>query len=202
MAASISRLCTVAILCLLAAGCVSTNHVVSEPACCGPQDDPIEAFFSTVAVQSSQPQEHADVPVVRYGRYRLIEITPETAQSDLMAQMVDISIPATFNKKQTSVGDGIRYVLIRSGYRLCETGDAVEMFNHLPLPTAHTHIGPMMLKDALQMLAGSAWAMTINETVREVCFQRTGDSPFPNDPNTMPDNEEPMTEEHHHAANR
>jgi len=198
-------------LALLVSGCVSavrtapeskTDHQVEAfPG----NDDLVEVFFSAVAAQPSQENANAQknidvpvVPVIRSGRYRLIEITPQAAQSDLMAQVVDVAIPATFNKKDTTVADGLRYVLMHSGYRLCSTGDAVNVLDSLPLPAAHTHIGPMMLKDALQTLVGSAWMMVLDEAVREVCFQRSDDSRFSpnnkNNQNILPDNGELPTE--------
>jgi len=184
MAASMSNrhsVLTAAALCLglLVSGCVSAVKTAPEPHTDHRVEDAADAFFNALAAQPSpgniNAPKNTDVPVVRYGRYRLIEITPQAAQSDLMAQVVDISIPATFNKKETSVADGLRYVLMHSGYRLCATGDAVDVLGSLPLPAVHTRIGPMMLKDALETLAGSAWTMVLDVAVREVCFHRVGD---------------------------
>lgn len=105
--------------------------------------------------------------VIRYGRYKLVELTPETAQSDLMAQVVDVSMPLSQGMTETTVGEAMRYVLLRSGYRLCEPSTA---FDLLPLPVAHAHLGPIALRDALVVLAGSAWHLQIDEVSRQVCF--------------------------------
>jgi type IV pili sensor histidine kinase/response regulator len=105
--------------------------------------------------------------VVRYGRYTLVELTPEVAQSDLMAQIIDVTIPLSQGIAETTVGEAMRYALQRSGYRLCEPSTA---FNLLSLPVAHTHLGPMALRDAMAVLAGPAWKLQIDEEVRQVCF--------------------------------
>ncbi|NBK54232.1 PilL N-terminal domain-containing protein [Pseudomonas aeruginosa] len=115
------------------------------------------------------------VPVVRYGRYTLVELVPDQAQRDLMQQVVDISIPSAFD--DATVGDALRYVLLRSGYRLCDTPDAGTLFA-LPLPAAHLHLGPLSLRDALLTLAGSdAWDLSIDDATRQVCFNRRATPP-------------------------
>ncbi|ERY96114.1 MULTISPECIES: PFGI-1 class ICE element type IV pilus protein PilL2 [Pseudomonadota] len=108
------------------------------------------------------------VPVVRQGRYTLVEMVPETAQRDLMQQLVDIAIPPTFD---VTVGDALRYVLLRSGYQLCDSSDAASLYG-LPLPAAQLHLGPLSLRDALLTLAGPAWDLSIDEANRQVCFGR------------------------------
>ena len=107
------------------------------------------------------------VPVVRYGRYPLTELVAEPGQRDLMKQVVDITIPPSLD---STVGDAMRHVLQRSGYRLCEGSQAVMLYA-LPLPAAHLRLGPMVLRDALLTLAGPAWDMAVDETSRQVCFK-------------------------------
>ncbi|MCF5136142.1 hypothetical protein GIW52_13400, partial [Pseudomonas lactis] len=35
------------------------------------------------------------IPVVRYGRYTLVELAPASAQQDLLLQVVDVAVPET-----------------------------------------------------------------------------------------------------------
>lgn len=134
------------------------------------------------ATSSVEPPAHPDasvvpaeqpttelVPVVRYGRYTLIELVPDAAQQDLLQQVIDISIPTTAD---ATVGDALRHVLRRSGYRLCDTDPEAAALHALPLPTAHLHLGPLVLRDALMTLAGPAWDLSIDDSAREVCFTR------------------------------
>lgn len=118
-------------------------------------------------------QETENVPVVRYGRYTLVELTPTADQQDLLLQVVDVSIPATLH---ASVGDALRHVLQRSGYQLCSGGDT-DALDILPLPAAHYHLGPLQLRDALLTLAGSARMLHIDHSTRRVCFSQPHATP-------------------------
>ncbi|MFV3091282.1 PilL N-terminal domain-containing protein [Ectopseudomonas khazarica] len=113
------------------------------------------------------------VPVVRYGRYTLVELTPTAAQQDLLVQVVDVSIPSTLH---ASVGDALRHVLQRSGYQLCSRGDT-DALGSLPLPAAHYHLGPLQLRDALLTLAGPARTLHVDHATRSVCFSQPHATP-------------------------
>ncbi|KSF66368.1 PilL N-terminal domain-containing protein [Pseudomonas aeruginosa] len=140
----------------LLAGCATSR--VAPPA-------PPPASF----VQAEQPPTEL-VPVVRYGRYTLIELVPDAAQRDLLQQVIDISIPTTAD---ATLGDAMRHVLLRSGYRLCDAAEAATLYA-LPLPAAHLRLGPLMLRDALLTLAGPAWELSVDDLTRQVCFSRHG----------------------------
>lgn len=130
-----------------------------------------------VSKEAAPPTEEAasSIPVLPYGRYALVELTPTDGQRDLMQQAIDVSIPAAAN---ATVGDALRYVLQRSGYRLCDDGTApTSTLYGLPLPAAHEHLGPLMLRDALTILAGPRWTLQVNERMREVCFAEMSDVP-------------------------
>ncbi|WP_444978599.1 PFGI-1 class ICE element type IV pilus protein PilL2, partial [Achromobacter xylosoxidans] len=77
---------------------------------------------------------------------------------------------------RATVGDGLRHVLKRSGYSLCQTAHAVIELYALPLPAAHLHLGPMTLRDALLTLAGPAWELHADDRARQICFERPADS--------------------------
>lgn len=140
---------------LLIAGCATTTA----------PSDPVTP--TTVSMAPADP-EPAYVPVARYGRYTLVELVPEPAQRDLMQQVVEIAVPPTLD---ANVGDALRHMLARTGYRLCETADAATLYA-LPLPAAHMRLGPLTLRDALLVLAGPAWDLTVDDAPREVCFRR------------------------------
>ena len=55
-------------------------------------------------------------PVIRYGRYTLVSTLPDSGQRDLMAQIIDVNIPANM---KPDVRDAMQYVMDRSGYSLC-----------------------------------------------------------------------------------
>lgn len=108
------------------------------------------------------------IPVIRYGRYTLVELTPTAAQQDLLLQVVDVSIPDTLH---ANVADALRHVLQRSGYLLCN-GPETDALNDLPLPVAHYQLGPLQLRDALLTLAGPARTLHVDHAMRRVCFSQ------------------------------
>jgi len=88
-------------------------------------------------------------------------------------QTIDVSMP---EDARATVGDGVRHVLKRSGYSLCQNAHAVIELYALPLPAAHLHLGPMTLRDALLTLAGPAWELHADDRARQICFERPGDN--------------------------
>lgn len=142
----------------------------------------IPAILSTgcaTSTVSSSPVDHPEVeteippvpsdwvPVARYGRYTLVELSPQAAQHNLLLQVVDVSVPPTLH---ATVGDGLRHVLQRSGYSLCDDNPEVAELYELPLPAAHLQLWPMFLHDALLTLAGPAWELQVDDRARQVCF--------------------------------
>lgn len=107
-------------------------------------------------------------PVVRYGRYTLVSTLPESGQRDLMAQIIDVNIPANM---KPNVRDAMQYVMDRSGYSLCsaDTGHVNILYTR-PLPAAQYKLGPMSLRNTLQVLAGPAWQVKVDEVNRQVCY--------------------------------
>ncbi|WP_225085924.1 PilL N-terminal domain-containing protein [Pectobacterium colocasium] len=143
------------IIAALSSGCTTTTAPPPSP--------PIKA------VSPVPDATQGFIPIVRYGRYTLVELAPNAAQRNLLLQVIDVAIP---EDARATVGDGLRHVLKRSGYRLCETAQPLIELYSLPLPAAHLHMGPMILRDALLTLAGSAWDMQVDDRVRQVCFVR------------------------------
>ena len=142
----------------LASGCATTTAPLAP--------DAIEEVST-----APEPETPEFIPVVRYGRYTLVELAPSAAQRDLLLQTIDVSMP---EDARATVGDGLRHVLKRSGYQLCETAHAVTALYALPLPAAHLHLGPMTLRDALLTLAGPAWEVHADDRTRQVCFEQPG----------------------------
>ncbi|EEM6324269.1 hypothetical protein C9H16_22790 [Salmonella enterica] len=128
-----------------------------------------DAAFS----DSLKPAAPADIwqrspEVTREGRYTLVSVKSADAQREPLNQLIDITMPGSL---VNSVGDGFRYLLFQSGYSLCGRygADFSELLNR-PLPAVQRHLGPVRLSEALQVVAGPAWRMTVDEVNREVCF--------------------------------
>lgn len=108
---------------------------------------------------------------LQVGRYSLFAATPTQAQAELLATTMTVRFP---NRIQ-GVGEAVRYLLQRSGYRLANieaiSPDADALFA-LPLPAVHRSLGPMMLRDALETLAGPAFHLVQDPVHRLVTFER------------------------------
>ncbi|EKT7008756.1 TcpQ domain-containing protein [Salmonella enterica] len=146
-------------LLLVLAGCAQS------PAASSARD----AAFS----HSLKPAAPADIwqrspEVTREGRYTLVSVKSADAQREPLNQLIDITMPVSL---VNSVGDGFRYLLFQSGYSLCGRygADFSELLNR-PLPAVQRRLGPVRLSEALQVVAGPAWRMTVDEVNREVCF--------------------------------
>lgn len=130
---------------------------------------PENADGSNRAQLSKSTAEESHPTELRYGRYTLVSTEPTTEQRNLLAQIVDVSIPSNLNP---SVQEAMHYVLQRSGYSLCPAAEPVKILFARPLPAAHYRLGPISLSNALQVLAGPVWQLTIDEISRSVCFER------------------------------
>ena len=123
--------------------------------------------------------------VVRYGRYTLVTGTPDGGKKYLLDQMVNIDMRTKKGKTYPymSVRQGIEKTLQGTGYSLCNLvpSDVQSLFS-LPLPRVHYEFGPTKLRDALQMLAGEAFELTLNDPIRQVCFARRSVIPQPPKP--------------------
>lgn len=123
-------------------------------------------------------------PVVRYGRYTLVSTQPDAGQRDLMAQIIDVTIPANMHP---NVRDAMQYVVDRSGYSLCPADSGhVNILYTRPLPAAQYKLGPMTLRNTLQVLSGPAWQVKVDEVNRQVCFVLRPGYQLPDPPRPTP----------------
>ncbi|MCW5706936.1 PilL N-terminal domain-containing protein [Shinella sp.] len=152
--------CSLLAAATLAAGCTATTPKKAAGSVPEPRGD-----YATPAKWEPGPDF---IPVQRQGRYTLVELAPASAQRDLMRQLVETNFPPS---RKATVGDGLRQVLGRSGYRLCANAERAAL-HALPLPASHYRMGPMMLRDALLTLAGPGWDLSVDDGARQVCFTR------------------------------
>ncbi|EAS7441540.1 hypothetical protein HH225_004981 [Salmonella enterica] len=149
--------------------CLSLPLVIAGCA----QQLPVSPTRDSAFAQSQRPPAFSDIyqrspEVTRSGRYTLVNVKSADAQREPLNQLIDITMPGQL---VNSVGDGFRYLLFQSGYSLCGGygADFAELLNR-PLPAIQRKIGPMRLSEALQVVAGPAWRMSVDEVNREVCF--------------------------------
>lgn len=119
---------------------------------------------------------------VRSGRYTLTSTLPSIAQEDLMSQIIEVTIPGTL---KPTVGDALKHALSRSGYTLTASNNVTNVLYSRPLPAAHYKLGPMKLRDTLQVLAGPAWKVQVDEVTRQVQFTLRPGYQVPTSPSTQ-----------------
>jgi len=139
---------------LALAGCASTQ----------PESHPISV---TVQPPGQAFTGRAAPAHVRYDRYTVVSTNPRLDQLELLDQIIDLRIPDTLTP---SLHQAMTYALRHSGYQLCPAaGDVSLLFAH-HLPASHYRLGPMSMRNALQLLAGPAWELRVNELDRQICF--------------------------------
>ena len=132
---------------------------------------PVAAVAICVAGICSVASENLQANELQIGRYTLYAATPTEAQVDLLATTITIQFP----ERIQTVGEAVRYLLQRSGYRLATAKsiepDTTQLFA-LPLPAVHQNLGPMTLRDALETVAGPAFNLAQDPVHRLITFER------------------------------
>ncbi len=107
--------------------------------------------------------------VMVYGRYQTISTKPRADQTDVLAAVIQVH----FSPGIRTVNDAIQDLLRYSGYALIDSASqSLELQNTLkkPLPLMHRDLGPLSLKQALSLLVGSSFDLTIDRLNRTVNF--------------------------------
>lgn len=164
-------------LALATAGCAVERQYQDSPV----PSNPVARNPSYVApdIYADKPAPSRDSDLVRSARYTLTSTLPSLDQEDLMSQIIEVTIPATLNP---TVGDAVKHALARSGYSLAATEPASHVLYSRPLPAAHYKLGPMKLRDTLQVLAGPAWRVKVDEVTRQVEFNLRSGYEAPSNP--------------------
>jgi type IV pili sensor histidine kinase/response regulator len=93
---------------------------------------------------------------LRVGRYSVIAPVPEPSQRNPLKTVVRVSFPPTVQQ----VGEALRYLLARSGWRLADPHNSAPTMRdllRLPLPETQRTLGPIALIDAIRVLCGPAY---------------------------------------------
>lgn len=117
-----------------------------------------------IAADGIVSASEAPPSVVRYDRYLLISTPP---QQPPLEQLTTLFIPPGFHP---TVGEALQYLLRDSGYSLCLPDSQRARLYAFPLPLSQYHTGPVRIRTALQMLAGTDWRLDISDARREACF--------------------------------
>jgi conjugative transfer region protein (TIGR03748 family) len=130
----------------------------------------LSMVLTGISVTTSSNAYASDLQV---GRYSLLSAEPTEAQTDLLGTTVRVHFPAQIQ----TVGESVRYLLRRSGYRLAETealAPETKGLLALALPTVHRQLGPMPLRRALETLAGPTFHLVQDPLHRLIAFEPCG----------------------------
>ncbi len=143
-----------------------TNHKISRRALLA-----ISGLFAAPLITVGNA-EASDAPIseVQVGRYQSVVLQADENQVDLLSSMVELELPEQIN----TVGQAISYLLDGSGYRLLSAKLAepyrVFLFG-FPLPKVQRQLGPLSLRQALELLGGPAFRLVIDPVYRLVTFE-------------------------------
>ena len=104
------------------------------------------------------------------GRYQTVMLQPTEQQRDLLSNIVERELP----EQIITVGEAITLLLDGSGYRLlsAKLADPYRvMLFAMPLPEVQRSLGPVSLRQALQLLSGPAFRPVIEPVYRLVSFE-------------------------------
>lgn len=128
----------------------------------------------TILPDIYQHVDESKTQIVRQGRYTLVNTSPEDGQKYLLEQMVSVNMTPKKKRAMTAtVEQGLKTTLAGTGLSLCygSNSNQTSPLFALPLPKVHYQFGPIKLREALQMLAGPAYYVTLNDITRTVCFE-------------------------------
>lgn len=165
-----------------ATGWVPVNHVTDNNVGTSPSATSISVIETKPLIQHRVVKEdiytavvEENPEVVRYDRYLLVDSQPQDGQKFLLEQMVTVNMKGV----GLSVESGMWNTLNGTGYTLCSPiNQSVSSLFRLQLPKVHYKFGPVRLRDALQILAGEAYELTVNDALRQVCYSpRVSEAP-------------------------
>ena len=127
-------------------------------------------FAASLATAGNTGTSNAGTSEVQVGRYQSVIMRPDENQVDLLSVVITRNLPEHVN----TVGQAITHLLDGSGYRLLSPKLAESYRSHLfamPLPQVQRQLGPLSLRQALELLGGPAFRLVIDPTYRLVSFE-------------------------------
>lgn len=106
-------------------------------------------------------------------RYTDVNTSATLAQKDPLSVIVNFSFPRNIE----NVGDALYLISTPSGYRFSlEEDDVAYILFEMPLPEVHKQLGPISLRNAIEILSGSGFEPVFDDATRLISFKATSDS--------------------------
>ena len=107
---------------------------------------------------------------VQVGRYQSVMLQADQTQRDLLSVVITRKLPEHVN----TVGQAVASLLEGSGYRLL-SADLADPYRRLlfslPLPEVQRQLGPLTLRQALELLSGPAFRLVVEPAYRLLSFE-------------------------------
>ncbi len=107
--------------------------------------------------------------VIPESRYVSVQVGATPTQRNLLESIISIHIP----KQLETIGESLAYLIRPYGLRLLNTEEALPeqaLLLSLALPDPHRTLDPITLLDALKLLGGESFEVTINPVTRTVSY--------------------------------
>ena len=99
-------------------------------------------------------------------RYTLAKLEPTNSQEDILSSPVEI----IFSESIKTIGEAYQDLLEGSGYSLRPDDRITSILLSQSLPESHRHLGPMTLRQTIDVLAGSAWLPKADHLHKTISF--------------------------------
>jgi len=165
---------TILAIAALSSGCATRHEAISTPLPDTVRDMPLPDLSATPLAAPSR----AAVPVAappssnetQVGRYTTVTTQPAEADANPMAVVAKVHFP---REVVTTVGDAVRYVLIRTGYQLVADDGLdprVKAVFGLRLPDNQRVLGPYRVDAILGTLMGQPYQLVADPGSRTVTY--------------------------------
>ena len=126
-------------------------------------------IFALLVMAAVSPVASAEDDYIHTDRYTLAKVEARNDQKSPLTTVITLS----FGTDIKTVGQALQELLQGSGYRWeSQNGEHNDqLLSELPLPAIVRTLGPIRLNDALDVVAGEAWGLVVNETNRTVWFE-------------------------------
>lgn len=108
--------------------------------------------------------------MVKAGRYMSVMAKPTKHQENLL----NVVTTFQFSQNTKTVGEAVKLLLERSGYRLADAKSSDPYLGVLltrPLPQVHRRFSNVSVQDALKTLATDVWDLVVDPVNRLVSFE-------------------------------
>lgn len=139
---------------------------------------PAPAPVPAPAAQARAPIVKAvAVDDVQVGRYTTLARVPSEADAEPLAVVAKVHFP---RPGVNTVGDAVRHLLLRTGYRLADgdrLDEGVRLLLSLSLPDNHRVLGPYRVDAMLGALVGRSFRLVADPTSRVVTYVTAAGNP-------------------------